>query len=36
MAHFWSIIFILFTAAFLLAEILSWLERKFSYYASKR
>ena len=36
MAHFWSVIFILFAVAFILAEILSWLERKFSYYASKR
>lgn len=36
MSHFWAIIFILFSVAFILSEILAWLQRRFSYYASKR
>ena len=36
MSHFWAIIFVLFTLAFFFAELLSFLERKVSYYASNR
>jgi NitT/TauT family transport system permease protein len=36
MEHFWAILFVLFVFAFLLNEILVWLERKVEYYASSR
>jgi len=36
MSHFWAIIFVLFTLAFFFAELLAFLERKVSYYASNR
>ena len=36
MSHFWSVIFILFTLAFILSEFLAFLQRKVSYYASNR
>ena len=36
MSHFWAIIFVLFTLAFFFAELLAFLERKISYYASNR
>jgi NitT/TauT family transport system permease protein len=36
MEHFWALLFMLFVFAFLLNEILAWLERKVEYYASSR
>ena len=36
MSHFWAVIFVLFTLAFILSEFLAFLERKVSYYASNR
>ena len=36
MEHFWALLFVLFIFAFLLNEILVWLERKVEYYASSR
>ncbi|MBD1153680.1 ABC transporter permease subunit [Candidatus Pelagibacter sp.] len=36
MKHFWCVIIVLFAMAFTLSEILAHLERKVSYYASKR
>jgi NitT/TauT family transport system permease protein len=36
MEHFWALLFVLFVFAFLLNEILVWLERKVEYYASSR
>ena len=36
MEHFWALLFVLFIFAFVLNEILVWLERKVEYYASSR
>jgi NitT/TauT family transport system permease protein len=36
MEHFWALLFVLFSFAFLLNEIMAWLERKAEYYASSR
>jgi NitT/TauT family transport system permease protein len=36
MEHFWALLFVLFGFAFLLNEIMAWLERKAEYYASSR
>ena len=36
MEHFWALLFVLFFFAFVLNEILVWLERKVEYYASSR
>ena len=36
MAHFWAVLIVLFALAFTLSEILAWLERRLSYYSSKR
>jgi NitT/TauT family transport system permease protein len=36
MEHFWAALLVLFAFAFLLAEILAWLERRVEYYAASR
>jgi NitT/TauT family transport system permease protein len=36
MAHFWAVLIVLFALAFTISEFLAYLERRFSYYASKR
>lgn len=36
MAHFWAVLLVLFALAFTLSELLAWMERKLSYYSSKR
>jgi len=36
MEHFWALLFVLFGFAFVLNEILAWLERKVEYYAASR
>lgn len=36
MEHFWAALLVLFAFAFLLAELLSWLERRVEYYAASR
>jgi NitT/TauT family transport system permease protein len=36
MEHFWALLFVLFGFAFVLNEILVWLERKVEYYAASR
>ncbi len=36
MKHFWAVLIVLFSLAFILAEILSYLEKRVSYYASRR
>lgn len=36
MAHFWAVLIVLFTLAFLISELLAYLERKVSYYAASR
>jgi NitT/TauT family transport system permease protein len=36
MAHFWAVLIVLFALAFTISEVLAYLERRFSYYASKR
>jgi len=36
MAHFWAVLLVLFALAFTLSEFLAWMERKLSYYSSKR
>jgi len=36
MEHFWAALLVLFAFAFLLAEVLAWLERRVDYYAASR
>lgn len=36
MEHFWAALLVLFAVAFLLAELLAWLERRVAYYAASR
>jgi NitT/TauT family transport system permease protein len=36
MEHFWALLFVLFAFAFILNEVLGWLERKVEYYAAAR
>lgn len=36
MKHFWAVLIVLFTCAFIIAEFLAYLERKVSYYAARR
>ena len=36
MSHFWAVLLVLFAMAFTISEFLASLERRFSYYASKR
>jgi NitT/TauT family transport system permease protein len=36
MEHFWALLFVLFSFAFSINEIMAWLERKAEYYASSR
>ena len=36
MAHFWAVLIVLFALAFTISELLAWMERKLSYYSSKR
>jgi NitT/TauT family transport system permease protein len=36
MAHFWAVLLVLFALAFTLSEVLAWMERRLSYYSSKR
>lgn len=36
MAHFWAVLIVLFTLAFLISEFLGYLERKVAYYAASR
>lgn len=36
MAHFWAVLIVLFTLAFMISEFLAYLERKVAYYAASR
>lgn len=36
MAHFWAVLIVLFALAFMISEVLAYLERRVSYYAAKR
>lgn len=36
MAHFWAVLIVLFTLAFMISELLAYLERKVAYYAASR
>jgi NitT/TauT family transport system permease protein len=36
MKHFWAVLIVLFTIAFIIAEFLAYLERRVSYYAARR
>jgi NitT/TauT family transport system permease protein len=36
MKHFWAVLLVLFSLAFLIAEFLAYLERRVAYYAARR
>jgi NitT/TauT family transport system permease protein len=36
MKHFWAVLLVLFALAFLIAELLAYLERRVAYYAARR
>ena len=36
MKHFWAVLIVLFALSFVIAEFLAYLERRVSYYASRR
>jgi NitT/TauT family transport system permease protein len=36
MKHFWAVLLVLFSLAFIIAEFLAHLERRVAYYASRR